>query len=105
MPTIPTGPRSAEPVAETSTELAIMGPTAVATPHSTTTRVKPMKMRIARISVAAAAHSGNPDSHSQPTMTTSPTRKVNTAPRYDMISRESSTEASPRKALRNTSAR
>ena len=35
-----------------------------------------------QVSVAAAAHSGNPDSHSQPTMTTSPTRKVNTAPRF-----------------------
>ncbi|MBQ42535.1 MAG: hypothetical protein CME15_08760, partial [Gemmatimonadetes bacterium] len=42
--------------ADDAGDVAIMGPTAVATPHSTTTRVKPMKMRIARISVAAAAH-------------------------------------------------
>ena len=52
-----------------------------------------------------AALAGKPDSHNQMKTTVAPPKKQSTAPRYDMISRESSTGASLFQALRKTSLR
>ena len=80
-PTMPVGPIAEEPIAETKTVGAIIGPTAAATPPSTTTRVKPTKIRMASITVKKAAHSGKPDCHSQMVITATPESQVKTAVR------------------------
>ena len=68
MPTIPAGPIA-------------VGPTAAATPPSTTTRVKPMKIRMAISKVKEAAHSGKPDYHIQTVITPTPPSQLKTATR------------------------
>lgn len=78
---MPAGPSAEEPTAETKADEEIIGPTAAATPPSTTTRVRPTKIRMASIRVKKAAHSGKPDCHSQMVITATPESQVKTAAR------------------------